>query len=221
MPSQPIEIRRRPTVRTERQRHRAESAHRSALRTRSSFRVRVEGALESSAYERPFASLNRRSTSPGMRPRAGTAIPLSVAQARITLGSRFTFALGLGGTRRRLGRARAAARLPIGGDGAARVPVLVERFGQRGHVLLRELEFAPVPVPSELDGLCTLGSVEVVDQHVDRCFRHCLPFHETTSDAIGTVCGRVLRHHSTAFLTGATWWHVPRMSPCGSPSNTT
>jgi hypothetical protein len=44
-------------------------------------------------YERPFASLYRRSTSPGMRPRAGTEIPLSVAQTRIAFGSRFALAL--------------------------------------------------------------------------------------------------------------------------------
>src|SRR4029453_8451341 len=36
--------------------------------------------------------LNFRSTSAGMRPRAGTAIRFSVAQARITLGSRLPLA---------------------------------------------------------------------------------------------------------------------------------
>ena len=155
---------------------------------------RVDGAPESSArYKRPFASLYRRSTSPGMRPRAGTARSLSFAHARITLGSRVAFAFALSWSWRNETSpwsTRAAARLPVGGDGAACVPVLVERFGQRGHVRLRELEFAPVPVPAELNGLCTLGSVEVVNQHFDRCFRHCLPFHQTTSDAIGTVCGQ-------------------------------
>ena len=44
-------------------------------------------------YERPVASLYCRSTSTGIRPWAGTAIPLSVAQARITLGSRLALAL--------------------------------------------------------------------------------------------------------------------------------
>jgi hypothetical protein len=39
-------------------------------------------------YERACARLYRCSTSPGIRPLAGTAIPCSVAQARITLGSR-------------------------------------------------------------------------------------------------------------------------------------
>jgi hypothetical protein len=43
-------------------------------------------------YDRPFALLNCRSTSAGMRPRAGTAIRFSVAQARITLGSRVPLA---------------------------------------------------------------------------------------------------------------------------------
>ena len=39
-------------------------------------------------YERPFVWWYCRSTSLGMRPRAGTGIPLTVAQARITLESR-------------------------------------------------------------------------------------------------------------------------------------
>jgi hypothetical protein len=43
-------------------------------------------------YERWFASLYCRSTSPGIRPRPRTAIPLSVAQARITFGSRLALA---------------------------------------------------------------------------------------------------------------------------------
>jgi hypothetical protein len=43
-------------------------------------------------YERRIASLYRRSTSPGMRPRAGTGIPLSMAQARIIFGSRLRLA---------------------------------------------------------------------------------------------------------------------------------
>jgi hypothetical protein len=46
----------------------------------------------SGGYDRAFASLYRRSTSPGMRPRAGTEIPLSVAHDRISLGSRVAFA---------------------------------------------------------------------------------------------------------------------------------
>jgi hypothetical protein len=55
------------------------------------WRARFERCRPGS-YGRPFASLYLRSTSAGIRPRAGTAIPFSVAQARITLGSRLPLA---------------------------------------------------------------------------------------------------------------------------------
>lgn len=42
-------------------------------------------------YEAPLASLYRRSTSPGIRPRVGTSIPFATAHARIALGSRLDF----------------------------------------------------------------------------------------------------------------------------------
>lgn len=57
--------------------------------------IGIEGApLQpvNGGYERPVASLYRRSTSTGMRPPPGTAIPCSMAQARINLGSRLATA---------------------------------------------------------------------------------------------------------------------------------
>ena len=51
-------------------------------------RARPRAFVAAGGYERRVASLYCRSTSVGMRPRAGTPIPFAVAQARITLGSR-------------------------------------------------------------------------------------------------------------------------------------
>ncbi len=56
-------------------------------------RARFGSTVRSSdCYVRPLASLYRRSTSPGMRPRVGTAIPLFTAHARIVFGSRLALA---------------------------------------------------------------------------------------------------------------------------------
>jgi hypothetical protein len=65
---------------------------------------------------------------------------------------------GLGRTRRSRGfRPAATIRWPIVGHRTRRVPIAVQCSGERGPVPLRQVDFAPVPVPSEAYGLRALG----------------------------------------------------------------
>ena len=122
-----------------------------------------------------MASLYWRSTSPGMRPRAGTASPFSVAHARITLGSRVALVdrdrvVRLGWRRRFDG--------PSAATGRAAFQYLSRARESEARFFFESSSSRQSPFQPSRSVSGALGSVEVVDQHFHCCLRHCLPFDD-------------------------------------------
>ncbi len=89
---------------------------------------------------------------------------------------------------RRSGRCRlaTAGRCTVDRDRPTDVPIAIQRSRESGDVALRQVELAPVSVPTEPYRLHRRGPIEVVHQRFNHCLRHRLPFDQVSGgDATG------------------------------------